>query len=48
MKESSFLRQYRKRWLVLTPERLLTFSKKQAYSTSPTEARQPAHAPALV
>mmetsp|Transcript_16948 Transcript_16948/g.47272 ORF Transcript_16948/g.47272 Transcript_16948/m.47272 type:complete len:141 (+) Transcript_16948:50-472(+) len=37
MKESNYLRQYRRRWLVLTPERLLTFAKKQAYSTTPTE-----------
>lgn len=30
------LRQYRKRWLVLTPERLYTFKKERSYST-PTE-----------
>jgi len=35
-KESAMLRQYRKRWLVLTPERLYTFKKERDYS-SPTE-----------
>ena len=35
-KESALLRQYRKRWLVLTPERLYTFKKERVYDT-PTE-----------
>ena len=36
-KESAFLRQFRRRWLVLTSEKLYTFAKKQAYSMPPTE-----------
>lgn len=35
-KESALLRQYRKRWLVLTPQRLYTFKKERSYD-SPTE-----------
>jgi len=35
-KESAMLRQYRKRWLVLTPERLYTFKKERVYD-APTE-----------
>ncbi|KAL1523562.1 hypothetical protein AB1Y20_018498 [Prymnesium parvum] len=35
-KESALLRQYRKRWLVLTPERLYTFKKERIYD-APTE-----------
>jgi len=35
-KESALLRQYRKRWLVLTPERLYTFKKERVYD-APTE-----------
>merc|ERR1719326_1421806 len=35
-KESALLRQYRKRWLVLTPEKLYTFKKERVYD-SPTE-----------
>ena len=35
-KESALLRQYRKRWLVLTPGRLYTFKKERVYDT-PTE-----------
>merc|ERR1719399_2551817 len=35
-KESALLRQFRKRWLVLTPERLYTFKKERVYDT-PTE-----------
>ena len=31
------LRQYRKRWLVLTPEKLYTFRKQQGYHQPPTE-----------
>ena len=38
-KESAMLRQYRKRWLVLTPESLYTFKKERDYST-PTEVPQ--------
>lgn len=35
-KESALLRQYRKRWLVLTPVRLYTFKKERVYD-APTE-----------
>ena len=38
-KESAMLRQYRKRWLVLTPERLYTFKKERDF-TAPTEVRE--------
>ena len=39
-KESAVLRQFRKRWLVLTPERLYTFKRERSY-TDPTEACSP-------
>eukprot|EP00316_Scyphosphaera_apsteinii_P022467 CAMPEP_0119307718 /NCGR_PEP_ID=MMETSP1333-20130426/8129_1 /TAXON_ID=418940 /ORGANISM="Scyphosphaera apsteinii, Strain RCC1455" /LENGTH=153 /DNA_ID=CAMNT_0007311315 /DNA_START=81 /DNA_END=542 /DNA_ORIENTATION=- len=35
-KESAMLRQYRKRWMVLTPERLYSFKRERVY-TDPTE-----------
>jgi len=35
-KESAVLRQFRKRWLVLTPERLYTFKRERVY-IDPTE-----------
>jgi hypothetical protein len=36
-KESAVLRQYRRRWLVLTPEKLYTFRKERGYGEPPTE-----------
>ena len=36
MKESAMLRQYRKRWLVLTPDRLYSFKYERRYE-APTE-----------
>ena len=36
MKESAMVRQYRKRWLVLTPDYLYTFKRERAYD-APTE-----------
>ena len=37
-KESAVLRSYRKRWMVLTPERLYSFKRERVYA-DPTEAR---------
>ena len=36
MKESAMIRTYRKRWLVLTPERLYSFKQERRYE-NPTE-----------
>lgn len=36
MKESAMIRSYRRRWLVLTPERLYTFKAERRYE-NPTE-----------
>jgi len=36
-KESAVLRQFRRRWLVLTPEKLYSFKKERGYSEPPTE-----------
>lgn len=36
MKESAMIRTYRRRWLVLTPERLYSFKSERSYS-NPTE-----------
>merc|ERR1719333_803496 len=36
MKESAVMRQYRKRWVVLTPDRLYSFKREKVYS-DPTE-----------
>ena len=36
-KESAVVRQYRKRWMVLTPERLYSFKTERGYSQAPTE-----------
>ena len=38
LKESAMIRQYRKRWVVLTPDRLYSFKKERTYE-SPTEVR---------
>ena len=43
-KESAMLRQYRKRWLVLTPEKLFTFKHERKYD-APTEVRFPFRRP---
>lgn len=42
MKESATLRQYRRRWLVLTPDRLYTFKKEGQYvdATEEVDLRQ--------
>ena len=37
-KESAVVRQYRKRWMVLTPEKLYSFKTERAYHQAPTEA----------
>ena len=37
MKESAMIRTYRKRWLVLTPERLYSFKQEKKYHDIPTE-----------
>ena len=37
-KESAVIRTYRKRWMVLTPDRLYSFKREKQYS-DPTEAR---------
>lgn len=36
-KESAVLRQFRRRWLVLTPDKLYSFKKERGYDTPPTE-----------
>mmetsp|Transcript_52607 Transcript_52607/g.104538 ORF Transcript_52607/g.104538 Transcript_52607/m.104538 type:complete len:168 (+) Transcript_52607:1344-1847(+) len=36
-KESAVLRQFRRRWLVLTPDKLYSFKKERGYSEPPTE-----------
>jgi hypothetical protein len=36
-KESATVRQYRKRWMVLTPEKLYSFTKERGYNEPPTE-----------
>lgn len=40
LKESAIIRQYRKRWLVLTRTHLYSFKKDRSY-TDPTEVRGP-------
>jgi len=36
-KESAVLRQFRRRWMVLTPDKLYSFKKERGYDTPPTE-----------
>ena len=36
-KESAMVRQYRKRWMVLTPDRLYSFKSERGYHQAPTE-----------
>ncbi len=36
-KESAVVRQYRKRWMVLTPEKLYSFKAERGYHQPPTE-----------
>ena len=36
-KESAVIRQYRKRWMVLTPEKLYSFKTERGYDKPPTE-----------
>ena len=37
MKESAMIRTYRKRWLVLTPERLYSFKQERRYENATEE-----------
>jgi PH domain len=36
-KRSRFIKEWRKRWMVLTPRFLFSFKNQQGYKTSPTE-----------
>jgi hypothetical protein len=42
------LRQYRRRWLVLTPDKLYTFAKERGYGAPPTEEVRSAARPRAI